>query len=85
MKQEVTTKDRLSGCKAVAFIAIVLLVWGSYNEKVFGAQGAAVREVQYTVRFSQTELSFGTIMGYDLVRLDDGDFLSHRGQPMLPT
>jgi hypothetical protein len=83
--KEATARGRISCWRAGVFTAIVLLVFGSYCDKAFGAPGASDPGIQYTVRFSQTELSFGTLKGYDVVRLEDGDFLSHRGQPMLPT
>ncbi len=41
-------------------------------------------EIEFVAEFSQAELSFDQVIGYDLVRLKDGDFLAELGKPMLP-
>ena len=41
-------------------------------------------KIQYTVEFSEDILSFDRFMGYDIVKLQDGDFLNVVGKPMLP-
>jgi len=42
-------------------------------------------KIQHVAQFSQDELSFGKLMGYDMVTLKDGDFLTELGKPMLPS
>ena len=42
-------------------------------------------KIQYMAEFSQNELSFDKLMGYDMVTLKDGDFLAELGKPMLPS
>jgi hypothetical protein len=42
-------------------------------------------KIQYVAQFSQDELSFDKLMGYDMVTLKDGDFLTELGKPMLPS
>jgi hypothetical protein len=40
--------------------------------------------IQHTAEFSKADLSFDKLMGYDIVRLNDGDYLWAVGKPMLP-
>jgi hypothetical protein len=49
---------------------------------VFSQDGYRIR---YTEQFSPQELSFTELMGYDLVRLNDGGHLAELGKPMLPS
>lgn len=42
-------------------------------------------KVQYVAEFSHEELSFEKLMGYDNVRLKDGEWLSDLAKPMLPS
>ncbi len=42
-------------------------------------------EISYTAEFSQDDLSFDKLKGYDIVIMKDGDFLSELGKPMLPS
>jgi hypothetical protein len=42
-------------------------------------------EAQYTAEFSADQLSFGKMMGYDVVRLQNADLLTELAKPMLPT
>ena len=41
-------------------------------------------QVRHTVEFSQHELTFDKVLGYDAVRLGEGNYLSQLGEPMLP-
>lgn len=41
-------------------------------------------KVQYVAGFSQNDLSFDKLKGYDIVRLKDGGWLVELGKPMLP-
>jgi len=43
-----------------------------------------VFKVEYTVEFSQEDLSFGEIHGYDIINLGDRNYLNLIGKPMLP-
>jgi len=45
---------------------------------------ADVYTVQHTAEFSKADLSFDKLRGYDIVRLNDGDYLWAVGKPMLP-
>ena len=49
------------------------------------AQDDATYEVRFTATFTEDSLSFDHTLGYDTVRLEDGDWLLNPGQPMLPT
>jgi hypothetical protein len=42
-------------------------------------------KIQYVAQFSQDELSFGKLMGYDKVILKNGGFVAELGKPMLPS
>ena len=85
MKKETMARNSVSGLSVGIILAFLTLIFGSNGGHVFGAEGAPLAPVQYTVHFSQTELSFGKLKGYDMVRLDDGGYLAQRGEPMLPT
>ena len=85
MKKETMARNSVSGLSVGIILAFLTLIFGSNGGNVFGAEGAPLAPVQYTVHFSQTELSFGKLKGYDMVRLDDGGYLAQRGEPMLPT
>ena len=41
--------------------------------------------LQYTISFSERDLSFSKIAGYDIVTLNQGSTLNHLGKPALPT
>lgn len=40
--------------------------------------------LQYTLRFSHDDFSFGSLSGYDLVTMDEGTFLDEIGKPLIP-
>ncbi|MFH1012994.1 MAG: C25 family cysteine peptidase, partial [Thermoplasmatota archaeon] len=40
--------------------------------------------LQYTIGFSKEDLSFDTLMGYDLVTMNEGSYLTEIGKPMIP-
>jgi hypothetical protein len=42
-------------------------------------------KIPYVAEFSQSELSFDKLMGYDMVTLQNCDFLTEFGKPMLPS
>ncbi|MFQ6618557.1 MAG: C25 family cysteine peptidase, partial [Fidelibacterota bacterium] len=42
-------------------------------------------EVRYTAEFSQGDLSFDKLKGYDVITLKDGDWFAELGKPMLPS
>ncbi len=42
-------------------------------------------ELKYTVEFFKDDLIFDTMMGYDIVRLTDNNYLNELGKPMLPS
>jgi hypothetical protein len=44
-----------------------------------------VYKVRYVALFSQNDLVFDKLKGYDMVRLREGGFLSELGKPMLPS
>jgi len=85
MKKETMAKNLVGSLSVGIILAFLTLICGSNCGNVFGAEGAPLAPVQYTIHFSQTELSFGKLKGYDMVRLDDGGYLAQRGKPMLPT
>ena len=41
-------------------------------------------EVKYTAQFSEADLSFRTLMGYDVVEIKDGNIINDIGKPMIP-
>jgi len=85
MKKETMAKNLVGSLSVGVVLAFLTLISYSNGGNVFGAEGAPLAPVQYTIHFSQTELSFGKLKGYDMVRLDDGDYISQLGKPMLPT
>jgi len=85
MKKETMAKNLVVSLSVGIILAFLTLISGSNGGNVFGAEGAPLAPVQYTIHFSQTDLSFGKLKGYDVVRLDNGSYLAQRGQPMLPT
>lgn len=42
-------------------------------------------KITYTVQFSQEDLSFDKLQGYDIVKLRDADFLTEPGKPKMPS
>jgi len=78
-------KNLVGSLSVGVVLAFLMLICGSNGGNVFGAESATLAPVQYAIHFSQTELSFGKLKGYDMVRLDDGGYLAQRGKPMLPT
>ena len=48
------------------------------------AQAEKVMEVQHTVEFSPSDVTFDQIQGYDVVRFGSGDYAGEKGRPMLP-
>jgi len=81
----VTIEQNVTGGLKIAIILVFLTLFiGASEGSVLRAQGAALAPVQYTVNFSQTDLFFGKLQEYDIVRLEDGGYLSQRGEPMLP-
>ncbi len=65
---------RLTG--ALVFFGIIFFATPILSEDSY--------KVQYTALFIQTDLSFDKLLGYDRVRLKDGDWISDLGKPMLP-
>jgi hypothetical protein len=49
------------------------------------AGGQTGMEVTHTVTFSHQDLTFQTLLGYDVVRLDDDGRIGEPGEPMLPS
>jgi len=41
-------------------------------------------EIKYTITFSEKDLRFDMLMGYDTIELIDGGYLNEPGKPMLP-
>jgi hypothetical protein len=85
MKKETTVKNLVGSLSVGIILAFLTLISGTNGGNVFGAQGAPLAPVQYTIHFSQTDISFGKLKGYDMVRLDGGGYISQLGKPMLPT
>jgi hypothetical protein len=40
--------------------------------------------LQYTMRFSETDLNFGTFQGYDFITMKECSYLTEYGKPLLP-
>ncbi len=40
--------------------------------------------LQYTIRFSETDLNFGTFQGYDFITMKECSYLTEYGKPLLP-
>jgi len=71
----------VSGWRGVILLIYTLFFFIAITINV---NGSDVAPVDYTISFSQAELSFSKLNGYDLIGLDDGDYFSGKGQPMLP-
>ena len=41
-------------------------------------------EIKHTITFSEKDLIFGTMMGYDTVQIKDGAFINDVDKPMIP-
>jgi len=54
-------------------------------EIVKGGNRAESYTLQYTLNFSEKDLSFEKLLGYDLVTMKDCSYLDRLGKPMLPT
>ena len=76
---------KLIAAATIALLLTPLITLAQTNgETVAAAPGDQPYRVTYTAQFALDELSFQQIMGYDLVALRDGSFLSPAGRPMLP-
>jgi hypothetical protein len=64
---------------AFLFIAALTLLF------VQSALSDDTYQLRHTFEFSSNQLSFEQLLGYDVVRLEGGDFLSELGRPMLPS
>ena len=82
-----TGRRKIAAALAVLFILPGIgPVWADQGSaRVDGAgSGQSVLEVQCAMSFSEEALRFGQLLGYDTVRLEDGDSLNELGEPMLP-
>jgi len=70
----------MSKCKVVAglLMGACLCLYGN------SVRSQDSYRVSYAATFSQEDFSPSKVMGYDLVRLDEGGYLSELGKPMLP-
>jgi gingipain R len=72
------------GLRAVSVIAFFVVYAAFSGLLAANALGDTGTQVRHTIEFSQHELTFDKVLGYDAVRLGDGDYLSQLGGPMLP-
>jgi hypothetical protein len=67
--------------KLIMVLLVVLFIM-SFAKPLLSEEGY---KVQYVALFSQNDLLFDKLKGYDMVRLKDVGFLSELGKPMLPS
>ena len=75
----------LVAVSVVSFSVCMLVSVSVAQTQIYTTNSKDAFSVRYTAHFSQDELSFGKLMGYDMVTLKDGDFLTELGKPMLPS
>ena len=69
---------------AFSTVAIVGVLLGLYLLTIPSAQAEKVMEVRHSIEFSQSDITFDHLQGYDVVRTGGGDYLVQQGRPMLP-
>ncbi len=69
----------------VTLVALLAAPAGGQSPDQLAPQGAAAVEVRHVLTFSENDLVFGRIQGYDTVQLPEGDSLRDYGRPALPT
>jgi hypothetical protein len=77
--------DTRSPRTMVALTVILAMPFLSAAQTVTSVANGQAFEVRYTAASSREALSFGKLMGYDTVALQDGGCLNEVGWPMLPT
>lgn len=59
-------------------------IGNNYKEVEKESNIAKVFDLQYTLSFSKEDLSFDTLLGYDLVTMKESSYNSEIGKPMIP-
>ncbi len=75
----------LIAVSVVLFSVYMLVPVCAAQAQAYAADNKEAFSVRYTVHFTRDDLSFDKLMGYDMVNLKDGGFLTELGKPMLPS
>jgi len=76
--------------KLVIAAVLIFFVMSSLSpaQMTFEQNKAAVSEndfeIKFTIMFSENDLQFDKLLGYDVVKLNEGTFINEIGKPMLP-
>ena len=84
MNKSYSEKHVAFGLRAVSVIAFFMVYAAFSGLLAANALADTGTQVRHTIEFSQHELTFDKVLGYDAVRLGDGNYLSQLGEPMLP-
>ncbi len=67
------------------FVSLAILMSNSVNAEQTNQDKENTYKVTITVEFSETEIMFDKLNGYDILRMKDADYFAELGKPMLPT
>ena len=73
------TQRRLGG-----LMSVVLIMFCVIPHFVIAQISPQQPQLTYTLKFSESDLIFDELMGYDVVQIKDGDVINDIGKPMMP-